>query len=326
MNKILVRGADTVGSFVLATPFYRELRKNFPNSKIILCVKPLVYELAKECPYVDGIILYEPKNFFQKIRFVKYLRKENFGTVFLISGSFESAIISFFSGIKNRIGYPHDHRGFLLTKKIVEKEKKHYVDYILNILEELKLKVSSRETEVYVKNQETKFDNLISKHKIVIGLNFTVAGEPAREWPREYAVKLIQKLLQKNFEIILFGTKKDVFYSNYVESKIRDNNFINLVGKTTLTDFVNIVKKCFVYVSVATGGIHIAASLGVKVVGLYCSGDEIGWAPVGKYVTTIQKNLDCAPCTQHKMKYCKDNKCMKQISVDEVYQKIISYL
>jgi len=139
MRKILIRGPDTVGSFVLATPFIRELRKNHPTDYIVLCIKPLVYELAKNCPYVNKVLIYE-KNRLKN--FIK-LKKEKFDTVFLLSGSFESALFCYLLGVKNRIGYPHDHRGFLLTQRIFEKEKKHYVDYILYILESLNYKITN---------------------------------------------------------------------------------------------------------------------------------------------------------------------------------------
>jgi lipopolysaccharide heptosyltransferase II len=244
----------------------------------------------------------------------------------LLSGSFESALVSFLAGIKNRIGYPHDHRGFLLTKKVVEKERRHYVDYILHILEYQNLKVEDRKTEIYVNDVETKYDYIFNKKSKIIGLNLTAVGEEARNWPKEYAVELTKRLLEKNFIVTLFGVKNDLEYGNYLESRIKNNNFVNLIGKTNLVEFVNLVKKCDLYLSVATGGIHIASALGVKVIGLYCPGDDFSWGPVRNNSMVITKSVNCKPCNQHKMKYCKDNKCMKQISVDEVYEKILSFV
>ncbi len=321
-KRILIRGADTVGSFVLSTPFYRELRKNLSDAYIVLCVKPLVYDLVKECPYVNKIIVYDCKTLLEKIKFISYLRKECFDTVFLISGSFESAFISFFAGIKNRIGYAHDYRKIFLTEEVVEKEKKHYVDYILYILQKYKFNIEDKKTEIYIKDTQTQFDDIIKEDRKILGVNFTVVGENARNWPKEYCIEFIKKMLYKGFKVILFGTKNGIKYSNYVASRINDKNFINLIGKTSLKEFVCLVKRCDIYVSVDTGGIHIANALGVKTVGLYVPGSDFCYGIRGENAKIISHKTDCSPCNQNKMKYCTDNKCMKLISTDEVVETV----
>jgi len=307
MKKILVRGPDTVGSFVLATPFIRELRKNHPTDYIVLCIKPLIYELAKDCPYVNKVLIYEKnrlKNFLK-------LKKEKFDTVFLLSGSFESALFCYVLGIKNRIGYPHDHRGFLLTEKIVEKEKKHYVNYLLYILESLGYEIKDRTPEIFVKDETNKYEFFFKDKIPVVGITYDSIADDARKWPKEYVLDLSKKLVAKGFKVLLLGKTKD-------EINFSEDNIINLVNKTNLLEFVSIVKKLHTYISVATGGIHIAAALGVRAIGLYVPGDEFGWSPYSKNSVVISKNVFCSPCNPHKMKYCKDNICMKKIFPEDI--------
>ncbi|MEM4368106.1 MAG: glycosyltransferase family 9 protein [Candidatus Anstonellales archaeon] len=315
MKKILIRGPDTIGSFVLATPFYRELRKNLPKDYIVLCVKPLVYQLAKNCPYVNKVILYE-KNFFSNL---KNFMSEKFETVYLISGSFESAFVSYLAKIKERIGYPHDHRGFLLTKKIFEKEKKHYIDYMLFILESLGFSVEDRQPELYIKKfSDTKFDYIFEDKVPVVGITYSSIANDARNWPLNYVIELSYKLIENGYKVVLLG-------KNRLHKKVDIGNkeFIDLVNLTSLEEFINIVRKLHTYISVATGGLHIAALLGIKTVALYIPGDE-SWLPYGENVSVIIKNVKCGPCNQHKMKYCKDNKCLKIITPDEVFKTISS--
>lgn len=314
MKKILIRGPDTFGSFVLATPFYRELRRNLPSEYIVLCVKPLVYELAKNCPYVDKVILYE-NNFFKNY---KNLKNEKFDIVFLLSGNFESAFISYIAGIKERIGYPHDKRGFLLTKKIIEKEKKHYIDYILFILESLGYSIKKREPEIYINEvSTTKYDYIFEDNLPVIGITYASIANDARRWPLEYVKEISYKLIKEGYKVILLGKNS---LHNRIE--INDKKFFDLVNLTSLSEFIDILKKLNVYVSVATGGIHIASVLGIKVIGLYIPGEE-RWIPYGKNVSVITKPTKCAPCNQHKMKYCKNNICLKMITPDEVLKMIL---
>lgn len=329
-SKILVRGVDTVGTFVLATPFYRELRKNFPDAYITVCVKPLVYDLVKNCPYVNEVILYDAKTIFQKYRFIKKLKNGNYDLALILSGSFKSALSCYLAGIRTRIGYPHDHRGFLLTHPVKEFEKKHCVEYLLYILRDIGAKIDSVDLELWLPENSFSISEKIfneygiTKSDIVIGIGFGVAGEKARGWPTKNWIKLIRLLLNKNIKVILFGTKNDLTGSAEIEKNIDNKNLVNLTGKTSLIEFANCVGKCFIYVSVDTGGIHIASALGVKTVGLYVPGSDICWGPRGEKVKIISKPTKCAPCNQHKMRRCKDNICMKSITVNEVYNVINS--
>ncbi len=331
-SKILVRGVDTIGTFVLATPFYRELRKSFPEAYIAVCVKPLVYDLVKSCPYVNEVILYDAKTVFQKCKFIKKLKNDGYHVAFILSGSFESALSCYLAGIKRRIGYPHDHRGFLLTHPVKEFEKKHCVEYLLDILRDIGAKIDSVDLELWLPENsfsisEKNFNEYgITKSDIVIGIGFGVAGEKAREWPNRNWIELIKLLLNKNIKIILFGTKNDLTESAEIEKNIDNKNLVNLTGKMDLIEFANCVKRLSLYISVATGGIHIASAVGTNIIGLYPPGDDLYWGPKGKKIRIITKSIDCAPCNQHKMKRCKNNICMKSITVDEVYNAINSTL
>lgn len=317
MKRILIRGPDTVGSFVLATPVFRELRRNCSNDYIVLSVKQAVFDLAKNCPYVDKVLVYS-KN---RLNNIKQFRKEKFDTVFLLSGSFESAVVCYLAGIKNRIGYPHDYRGVLLSCKIKEIEKKHYVDYTLYILESLGYKVIDTTPEIYFDEKDSfKYNYIFSDKKPIVGITYASIAEDARYWHREYIDELIKSLVEKNYKVVLLGKTKKVYKVNETE------NIIDLVNKTSLLEFVSIVKKLNCYISVATGGIHIASILGVNTIGLYIPGDEFGWSPVGKNVVVITKNVSCAPCNPHKMKYCKNNVCMKNIKPQEVEKQVLNFL
>lgn len=314
LRRILIRGPDTIGSFVLATPFFRELRKNFDKNYIVLCVKPLVYDLAKECPYVDKVLVYS-KN---RIENIKKFRQENFDTTFLLSGSFESALVCYLSGIKNRIGYPHDHRGILLTHKIVEPQKKHYVDYLLYILEYLGCEIKEKKLELYIKPEDLqfeKYDYLFDTKKPVVGITYSSVVNDARRWPLEYVLKLAELLVNKGYQVVLLG-------KTIGHREIKRDFIIDLVNKTSLYEFIYILKKLEIYISVSTGGIHLAAALGKKVIGIYIPGEEIGWYPYTDNAKIITRYVKCAPCDQHKMKYCKDNICLKFINPYDVLELI----
>lgn len=326
---------DSVGTFVLATPFYRELRRNFPAACITLSVKPLVAEFARACPYVDEVIIYDAKTLPGKIGFIRALASKRFDAAFVISGSFHSALVCRLAGIKERIGYPHDRRGFLLTHAVKEdvSARKHCVEYLLDILLSEGCSIADKSTEIWFSRMaEYSAAKILAARGIApdekfIGVAFGVAGEAARKWPTENWVRLIKYLLASSpSKIVLFGNKSDIAEADGIMSAVADPRPINLVGKTSLGEFAVCVKKCSSYVSVDTGGIHVAASLGVPVVGLYVPGSDDRWGPRpsadGRRPAVISKKTSCSPCDQSKMRRCRDNKCMRSISVEEVARAV----
>ena len=104
-------------------------------------------------------------------------------------------------------------------------------------------------------------------------------------------------------------------------------NVLDLVGKTSLPDLIGVINASNALVATDTGTAHMASAVNTEVFAL------IGPTPkevTGPYkspfnkVHIISKNLNCSPCYKTEvMKNCKDNICMKQISVEDVYLKIL---
>ncbi len=70
---------------------------------------------------------------------------------------------------------------------------------------------------------------------------------------------------------------------------------------------------------------HIAAAQGVKTIGLFGPNTPVLWGPYGKGNISIYRPPLCSPCidnTKGRMPECYNEiyqKCMKDISVDEVF-------
>ncbi|MCX7715912.1 MAG: glycosyltransferase family 9 protein, partial [Endomicrobia bacterium] len=203
------------------------------------------------------------------------------------------------------------HRGFLLTTKIEEIYKKNYVDYILYILEYIGCKIENKQLELYNTFETKKFDYIFENNNPVIGITYTSITNDARRWPVEYVINLAEMLVEKGYKVVILGKSNR-------HKEINKPFVYDLVNKTTLLEFIFIVKKLEQYISVATGGIHIAAAAGIKTIGIYIPGDEIGWAPYSDKTKILTRYTKCAPCNQHKMKYCKNNLCMQLVKPEDV--------
>ena len=58
-KKILVVRTDRVGDVILTTPVLKLLRHKFPRAHITLMVRPYVYDVVKDNPHVDEVLIYD---------------------------------------------------------------------------------------------------------------------------------------------------------------------------------------------------------------------------------------------------------------------------
>ncbi|MEK6561721.1 MAG: glycosyltransferase family 9 protein, partial [Candidatus Binatota bacterium] len=67
---------------------------------------------------------------------------------------------------------------------------------------------------------------------------------------------------------------------------------------------------------------HLAAAVGAKTVALFGPTDPVQWAPRGKRVTVITRNVECSPCLSSVMKSCLHHKCLTALSPDYVIGRL----
>lgn len=325
-----------LGDVVLTIPFIRALRENFPDSFIASTIPQRCKEVLEGCPYLNEVIYFDERTthrqLWKRIKFILKLRKGRFDTAILIHRSLTRTIICFLAGIKNRIGYYTRKRGWLLTKKIkpLSKGKLHRADYYLGILEGMGLKIGSRVYEFFL--NESHRESIEMKLRAA-GLreseHFAVlhpgANEPIRRWPVENFVHLAHRISQElGLRVVVSGADKDIILGRKIE-ELSPVELINLCGKTSLKELAALFEKADFVVCGDTGPMHIASAVGASVICLFGTASPKITCPRGrgKYVI-IQKDVGCViPC--YKLD-CKDNRCMKAITIEEVLEKIEEFI
>lgn len=141
-----------------------------------------------------------------------------------------------------------------------------------------------------------------------------------KRWPIESYVKLTEELLQRtSFNIVVLAGPADDFCKKFDE--IKNERLLNLQGKTSLKESMNILAQGKLCIGNDSGMNHIAEAYGVPVITLFGPTDpRFGFAPHGKASLYLSKELWCKPCSTTGAKTCYRERhfCMEDISVDEV--------
>jgi heptosyltransferase-2 len=103
--------------------------------------------------------------------------------------------------------------------------------------------------------------------------------------------------------------------------------YVNIRDGLSLVDIQTEMKSCRLLISNDNGIMHLAAWMGVPVIGIFGMSDPVQWHALGNENLVVKSSIDCAPCNKlGQMKPCSDYKCIDQITVEQVMKKIVSVL
>lgn len=332
-KRILIFNVNWLGDVLFSTATIRNIRRNFPGSFIACIIPSRCYPILKGNPYLDEIIIFDEKDrhrgVLEKLKFVKFIKNKNFDTVFLLHRSFRRALICRLAGIPQRIGHYTKKRAFLLTKSIKPpaRDALHRIDYYLDIIEKAGLKVEDRFTDFFLAEEDAKFvgDFLerkgIRQDEFLVGINPGGNWSPKR-WPRSYWAILADQLIAEfKARVIITGSNKDTKDALAIQESMKAKPLISC-GVFNIKQLGALARRLDLFITADTGPLHIANSVGSKkIIAIFGPTHTAitGPYPV-KNVTVLQKDVGCKiPCYVVK---CKDNRCMKAITPEEILEQV----
>ena len=326
INEIYCFSNTAIGDTLFNTPVFRSLKKHFPNKKLIVVFNPINYKLFATNPYIDEIMLYsgKTKHFF---RFLKQLKNKNPKLILLLhSNEPQATSISVLSGAKYIIKIPNYKNKFNIwhtNPPIKGVENKHGIFNRLKQLEFLGIQENNCKMDLFLKESWNKeIEKYLSKKKKLIGFQIG-ASTISRMWFSDRWIKLGKKLLKlyPNIQIVLTGSLNEKKLTDEVEKGINDKRVSNLAGQFSLGGAASLIARLDLLITPDTGPLHIAIALKTPTIGFFVVANHIGSnACYDKDIHLyIQKEKTCEPCIA---KACKYAKCMEQIEVDEVVEKV----
>jgi len=337
--KILIIKLSALGDTVLLIPVIKEIRNNYTNSHITMIYTSINKDVVLNIPYLNESILFDFKKFIKNPIYFFIFIFELYKKSFDISIDFDqwlriSAILSFFSGAKQRIGFntKGQFKHFIFTNSIKHNREKHEINCFFDLIKVIGVKKENKELEFFLnsdillnaKNILSTLGIDITKDKFIVFHPSVPTHGLQRHWPVEYFIELALKIIERyNYKILITGfvflkkEQKEKFlkFKNNINSKIYFCPDVSLKILAAILNFSKLV------LCSNTGIMHIACAVKSCVIGLHGPTDPNKWGPLGKNTYIIKSNLSCSPCLYLGFEYrCKTNKCMQAITVEEVFE------
>jgi lipopolysaccharide heptosyltransferase II len=308
--RILIRGSNWLGDSVISIPAVRAIKRGRADVHLTILAPARIAEVWRLLPEVDAVIPLEEKSVWVAARLLK--REQPFDVGIVFPNSFRVALELWLAGVPRRVGYAGHRRRWLLNQLVRKPERAgpppHQAEHYLDIARSLGVEGEVGEIGLAAPAPGARR----------IGLCPGAEYGPAKRWLPERFAEVVRAV---GGEWVLFGTEKDAGVGAEIATAL-GNGCLNLIGKTTLRELIDELRKCRLLLTNDTGTMHLATLLGVPVVAAFGSTEPSLTGPLGSGNRVVRHQVECSPCF---LRECPlDFRCMKAVSTEEVVAAIRS--
>lgn len=294
---ILVIGPRWVGDMVMAQTLFSALKEAAPGTAIDVMAPawagPLVARMPQVRALIDEPFPHRKLGFLARLRMGRSLRGR-YRTAYVLQGSWKSALVPFFAGIPERVGYRREMRYGLLTR-------------MPDLPDDLRRKTaraffalagtgSFRPPHLSVDTDNQA--RLLSQHGLkargFVALMPGAEYGPAKRWPESRYAEFARQMTRRGLATVAFGSANDRPVVEAIRAEAPE--VIDLTGRTRLEDAVDLIAAARLAVTNDSGLMHVAAAVGTPVVAVYGSTSPLNTPPLGERTACVSLELPCSPC------------------------------
>ncbi len=347
--KLLLLCPIGIGNYLLAYPTFRAIKNVLPEAKLYLvALRESLGPVARSDPMFERTLIVEPAQMAslrQKLNWIREVRSLQCDTAisFFPSNRLEYNLLIFFCGARTRIAFRYKLKrirsaGFLANRRIDALDGLHDVKQNLRVLEALGTKLDGplvfpnlfdcedlNAAASWLEQKGLSSRNLIGMHPG----SSAEHGMVAKRWPEMHFGELAKQLARQYDSVVLvFGGPEENTIKRTVA--LSSGHTAVSVEGLSIRQTAALISKCRFFVSNDSGLMHMAALSNVPTAGIFGPTDDTRTAPWGKG-HLVMRNSACGPCwtiaNVGVRQHCRyeDYRCIKDLSVEEVFQKICEW-
>ncbi len=273
MTSILIFRTDRIGDFLVISPVFSSIKRNFQDCKIDIVCSQMNFKYISSFDFFDNIFLY-PDNLIKKIKFFFSLKKYDY--ILVTDGKKRSIYISIFKSSKFK---------FLFTPSISIKkifnfffDKVFIIDYsipkikiINNFLKEINCDLISKDINFILnhENSNSLISDSIKEPYIILNfdekwitdkyINTYEKIEPTLNQFSDF----VEKLSNKQKLVIVNGYNENHILNNF---KTNNSDRIIIKNKIDIFEFQSLIKYSNCLITCHGASSHIASNYDIKVI------------------------------------------------------------
>ncbi len=337
-RKILILKPSSLGDVIQALPVLRLLKLHQPRNRIYWWIDADLLPLLTGDPDLDGLIAFHrhrwvsPRHWPEVWQSLQDLRAHRFDWVIDLQSLARSGIVAWLANPQLAIGLDDPREGAPAFYDVAVRRPSfhtHAVDWYLAVLHHLGIPVHSRFCWI---PERTPAAQAIRKQWPATGHPWIALQAGARwdnkRWPPEAFAQLVSELgcALPEARFALLGSTSDRCLTRQVAQALPERT-LDLAGLTSLSEMIEWIRRCDLFVSNDTGPMHAAAALGKPVVAIFGPTEPRRTGPYGQIETALQnRSLACVPCLRNACHHHPPLECLASLSPRQVAQVVLRRL
>lgn len=341
-KRILVVGPAWIGDMVLAQSLYKSLKRRDAAVEIDVVAPAWSQALLKRMPEVSRAVEMPAGHGELKLgarrRLAGRLRERGYDQAIVLPRSWKAALLPWFAEVPVRTGFRGEMRyGLindvrLLDKKAMPKIVSRFV--FLGCPPDTppggELETPAPALRVDPGNRDACLRRLgLEADARVFALMPGAAFGRSKRWPPEYFAELARRCIGEGRRVWIFGSTADREIGERIKAASGSpgspgsagSAAVNLCGRTTLEEAVDLISLAEFAVSNDSGLMHVAAAVGRPLVAVYGATAPAYAPPMIAGSKRLWLNLECSPCWNRTCRYG-HYRCLTGVSPDAVREAV----
>jgi heptosyltransferase-2 len=331
MVKILVIAPSWVGDAVLAQPLFARLHERHRGLELDVLAPPWTHALFSRMREVHAVLAspfgHGELALVQRYRLARELKRQRYDQAIVLPNSFKSALIPSLAGIELRTGFVGEARWGLINdaRRLDKNVLPLMVERFAALAEppgrDLPRPLPPARLVIDATQRAATLARLaLTPQRPVAVLCHGAEYGPAKRWPAEYFAALARKLVDAGYDVWLAGSANDTAIGEDI-ARLSERPCINLSGRTTLAEAIDLMSCAALVVSNDSGLMHIAAALDKPLTAIFGSSSPAFTPPDSPQAQIVRLDLPCSPCFKRVCPLGHFN-CMLQLKPDLVWNRI----
>jgi len=326
-----------IGDLVCATPALLAIRRAYPAAHLTLLTTPGNHsrsrhaeELLGGARWINEIITYdldEVRTIKDRLAFGARLRARKFDVWFdltLDRARFIRMIRDMFMvrllGARWASGWRLEHVGFAAKAEAEVKEFPDEVERLAGVLRACGIEGDATSFPPLAGELRDASISRFLRDLEADGRSLIAIAPGARRscnlWPTDRFAAVCAHLAAGGAAVFLIGGSNDYLMCEQVSAR-SGIPATNLAGELSLGESCALLRRCDLLICVDSGPQHLAAAVGTQCVALFSQRNpRRRWYPHGSQHRVLEGSVECHTCL---LDTCPcDNRCMKQITVEQV--------
>lgn len=305
-TKVLIVAPNWIGDTLLAQPLFARLHQRHAQLTLDALAPTWTAPVLRRMPEIASVIeapfAHGELRLGARWRLARKLARRRYDSAVVLPNTLKAALIPFFAGIGERIGFVGESRFGLINRlhRLDAKALPRMAERYAQLAEASDTLPARPLPEVHLKADTVNRSQTIERLDLHLARPIAVLCPgaeygPAKRWPVRHFATLARTLIARGHQVWMLGSRAERVLGEEIRV-LAGRHCFNLCGKTDLASAIDLMSLAEIVVANDSGLMHVAGGLGRPLVALYGSSSPEHTPPLSSSARIAKISIECSPC------------------------------